>query len=57
MILLLLLVMLGLILVALAAFNVVFKPVGLLAAGLFCWMLAWAIITVFVPLVGLSWPR
>jgi hypothetical protein len=51
-ILLVLLVILGLVLVFLAAINVASpKRVGLLAAGLFCWFLAWACLVVFAPLV------
>jgi hypothetical protein len=49
---LVLLTLLGLVLLALAALNTPAKHVGLLAAGLFCWMLAWAILAVLPKLTG-----
>ena len=47
-----LLTLLGLVLLALAALNTASKRVGLLAAGLFCWMLVWAILAVLPKLTG-----
>lgn len=39
----LILVLIGLILLALTAFGVAHPRINLLAAGLFCWLLAWAL--------------
>ena len=49
---LVLLVVLGLVLLFLTAVGVSTSRVGLLAAGLFCWMLAWAILDVFPRLTS-----